>query len=220
MHEAAPTPLPQRKSTHNLASLCLLALITIHAFLMTSTHAADQSADSTKSSAQRVTLGGGCFWCVEAVFERIDGIHAVVSGYAGGHSPNPTYEEVCRGTSGHAEVVQIQFDPEKISYDQILEIFWEAHDPTTPNRQGADVGSQYRSIILYHNDSQKQTAENSKRSAASRFKRPIVTEIVPLTTFHVAEDYHQDYFRKNPNAPYCVGVISPKLKKLEKLQSK
>jgi peptide-methionine (S)-S-oxide reductase len=187
---------------------------------MTSSHAASPSANPTKASAELATLGGGCFWCVEAVFERIDGVNTVVSGYAGGHSNNPTYEEVCRGATGHAEVVQINFDPEKISYDQILEIFWEAHDPTTPNRQGADVGSQYRSIILYHNDTQKQAAENSKRTAASRFKRPIVTEIVPLTSFHVAENYHQDYFRKNPNAPYCVAVISPKLKKLEKLHSK
>jgi peptide-methionine (S)-S-oxide reductase len=220
MHEPLPTPVIQRSAKHYRASLYLLALTAIHALLMTSSHAASPSANPTKASAELATLGGGCFWCVEAVFERIDGVNTVVSGYAGGHSNNPTYEEVCRGATGHAEVVQINFDPEKISYDQILEIFWEAHDPTTPNRQGADVGSQYRSIILYHNDTQKQAAENSKRTAASRFKRPIVTEIVPLTSFHVAENYHQDYFRKNPNAPYCVAVISPKLKKLEKLHSK
>jgi hypothetical protein len=132
MHEPPPTPVIQRSAKHYRASLYLLALTAIHALLMTSSHAASPSANPTKASAELATLGGGCFWCVEAVFERIDGVNTVVSGYAGGHSNNPTYEEVCRGATGHAEVVQINFDPEKISYDQILEIFWEAHDPTTP----------------------------------------------------------------------------------------
>jgi len=160
------------------------------------------------------TFGGGCFWCVEAVFERLDGVQSVVAGYAGGTILNPTYKQVCSGTTGHAEVAQISFDPAKISYRQLVDIFWESHDPTTVNRQGADVGTQYRSVIFYHSEEQKKTVEISKQEAQKNFSQPIVTEIQPLTKFYPAENYHQDYYRNNPNAPYCQFVIKPKLKKL------
>ncbi|MBM4168669.1 MAG: peptide-methionine (S)-S-oxide reductase MsrA [Ignavibacteria bacterium] len=165
-------------------------------------------------SLEKATLGGGCFWCVEAVYERVDGAQSVVSGYSGGTTRNPTYDDVCSGTTGHAEVVQITFDPTRVSFGRLLEIFWDSHDPTTMNRQGADVGTQYRSVIFYHTQEQKKLAEESKRKAASKFKNPIVTEVVPLMNFYKAEESHQDYFEKNPNAPYCVFVIKPKLDKL------
>lgn len=171
-------------------------------------------ADPATSSTESATFGGGCFWCVEAVFERLEGVVAVASGYAGGHKENPTYKEVCTGRTGHAEVIQISYDPKKISYEKLLDVFWAAHDPTTLNRQGADVGTQYRSVIFYHNDAQRQAAEKSKSDAASQFDEPIVTEIKPLPKFYPAESYHQDYFRNNANAPYCQAVIRPKLEKL------
>jgi peptide-methionine (S)-S-oxide reductase len=177
-------------------------------------------SNPARPQTQLATLGGGCFWCVEAVFETFEGVHSVISGYAGGKTPNPTYKEISTGKTGHAEVVQVEFDPAKITYEQLLEIFWETHDPTTLNRQGADVGTQYRSIILFHNDEQKRAAETSRKNAAPMFNKPIVTEIVPLEKFHRAEDYHQDYFRKNPDAPYCIAVISPKLQKLQKVKEK
>jgi peptide-methionine (S)-S-oxide reductase len=170
--------------------------------------------DGKDGGTEIATLGGGCFWCVEAVYSRIDGIKAVVSGYAGGRKENPTYEEVCSGTTGHAEVVQIRFDPKVIGYEEVLDLFWKAHDPTTLDRQGADVGSQYRSIILYDSEAQREAAERSKALAAENFSDPIVTEIVPLTDFYPAEDYHQDYYRNNPHAGYCSIVIRPKLQKL------
>ena len=161
-------------------------------------------------------LGGGCFWCMEAVFERLPGVISVTSGFAGGHTENPTYQEVCTETTGHAEVTQIEFDPAKISYDKLLEVFWQAHDPTTLNRQGADEGTSYRSIILYRDEKQKLEAEKSKLAAQANFKNPIVTEIVPLKKFYEAEDYHQQYFDNNSSAPYCQVVIAPKLEKLER----
>ncbi|HEU6448661.1 MAG TPA: peptide-methionine (S)-S-oxide reductase MsrA [Verrucomicrobiae bacterium] len=161
-------------------------------------------------------FGGGCFWCMEAVFERLPGVKSVTSGYAGGHTENPTYKQVCSGETGHAEVTRIEFDPAKISYAQLLEVFWQAHDPTTLNRQGADEGTQYRSIILYCNDQQKAEAEKSKAEAQKNFHHPIVTEIVPLKKFYPAEDYHQQYYDENSQAPYCQVVIAPKLHKLEK----
>jgi peptide-methionine (S)-S-oxide reductase len=176
-----------------------------------------QSNSPDDGTAKHATFGGGCFWCVEAVFERMPGVRSVVSGYAGGRTPDPTYKSVCSGSTGHAEVVQIEFDPTKVSYDELLDLFWQAHDPTTLNRQGADVGTQYRSIILYHDDSQKAAAQRSKQKVAALLDQPVVTEIAPLTKFYAAEDYHQDYFRNNPNAPYCVAVIHPKLKKLGKV---
>ena len=163
---------------------------------------------------EKATLAGGCFWCLEAVYKRISGVASVTSGYAGGEVTNPTYKQVCTGTTGHAEVVQIEFDPAVISYGQILDLFWEAHDPTTLNRQGADVGPQYRSAIFYHDEEQQQRAVESKERAQAQFKEPIVTEITALDTFYPAEDYHQDYFDLNPQAGYCRVVIAPKLKKL------
>ena len=160
------------------------------------------------------TLGGGCFWCVEAVYERIDGVEKVVSGYAGGHVENPSYRQVTSGTTGHAEVVQVHFDSEKISYAEIAELFFRAHDPTTLNRQGADVGPQYRSIILYQDAHQKETAQKVMKKAQNDFQDPIVTEIEPLGKFYPAEDYHQNYYELNTNAGYCSYVIRPKLQKL------
>ncbi len=172
------------------------------------------------NKTELATFGGGCFWCLDAVFARRPGIMSVTCGYAGGQTENPTYEEVCSHTTGHAEVIQIEFDPQKISYEKLLDKFWDAHDPTTMNRQGADVGTQYRSIILYHNGAQKLAAEKSKQQAAWRYTSSIVTEIVPLKKFYRAEDYHQDYFRKNPNAAYCQMVIRPKLEKLKAKEEK
>ena len=182
-----------------------------------SAHSLHGKSMDQRQSLEKVVLGGGCFWCIEAVFERIDGVKAVMSGYAGGTTPNPTYKQVCTGSTGHAEVIQIEYDPKIVSFEQLLEVFWEAHDPTTMNRQGADVGTQYRSVIFYANESQKAAAEKSKQAlaASGTYKDPIVTEIRPLTTFYKAEDYHQDYFNNNSNAPYCTFVIKPKLKKLK-----
>lgn len=162
----------------------------------------------------KATFGGGCFWCLEAVFEKLDGVLDVASGYAGGKTKNPTYEDVCAGKTGHAEVVQITFDPAKISYESLLEVFWECHDPTTMNRQGADRGTQYRSIILAHDEAQKAVAEKSKLAAQAHWPDPIVTELVPLTDYYPAETYHQDYYRINSHAPYCMAVIRPKLRKM------
>jgi peptide-methionine (S)-S-oxide reductase len=162
------------------------------------------------------TFGGGCFWCLEAVFQRIPGVTFVASGYAGGKTANPTYKQVCSGETGHAEVIQIGFNPQKLSYGKLLEFFWDAHDPTTLNRQGNDVGTQYRSIILCSSAAQKATAEKSKAEAQKNFKRPIVTEIVPLTKFYKAESYHQNYYNDNSTQPYCDLTIRPKIEKLEK----
>jgi peptide-methionine (S)-S-oxide reductase len=164
---------------------------------------------------EQATFGGGCFWCVEAIYERLPGVQSVISGYAGGTKPNPTYEEVCTGKTGHAEVAQITYDPTKISYAQLLQMFWRAHDPTTLNRQVADVGTQYRSVIFYHNDRQRVEAEKSRAEAKEAFDDPIVTEIQPLKEFYPAENYHQDYYRNHANAPYCSFIIKPKLKKLK-----
>jgi len=173
-------------------------------------------AQKGNSMAQeKATLGAGCFWCVEAVFERIPGVQSVVAGYAGGSKPNPTYEEVCNGNTGHAEVAQITFDPSIVSFEKILEVYWKAHDPTTMNRQGADVGTQYRSAVFYDGEKQKLAAERSKKEAQRYFEDPIVTEVQPLKEFYKAENYHQDYYKNNPNAAYCTFVIRPKLKKLK-----
>ncbi|HET7623904.1 MAG TPA: peptide-methionine (S)-S-oxide reductase MsrA [Verrucomicrobiae bacterium] len=165
---------------------------------------------------ERATFGGGCFWCMEAVFQRIPGVVSVTSGYAGGHTVNPTYEQVCTGNTGHAEVIQLEFDPAKISYEKLLEFFWDAHDPTTLNRQDNDRGTQYRSIILYADEAQKIAAEKSKAAEQQKFRNPIVTEIVPLKAFYKAENYHQNYYNNNPNQPYCSITILPKIEKLEK----
>ncbi len=159
-------------------------------------------------------FGAGCFWCVEAVFEQLDGVISVEAGYTGGRTANPTYHDVCTGSTGHAEVARITFDPEVVTFDQLLETFWHAHDPTTLNRQGADAGTQYRSVIFYMDEEQRERALDSKRKAAELFEDPIVTEISALPEFYPAENYHQDYYRSNPDAPYCQVVIRPKLKKL------
>ena len=169
------------------------------------------------SSLEVATLGGGCFWCLEAAYERIKGVKHVVSGYAGGNTVNPSYREVGAGGTGHAEVVQVHYDPKIISYDEILEIFWTIHDPTTPNRQGPDVGPEYRSIILTHNEKQKIDAEKSIReTAALLWNAPVVTEVKEFEAFYNAENYHQDYYENNANQGYCRAIINPKLKKLKK----
>lgn len=164
------------------------------------------------------TLGGGCFWCLEAVFNDVDGVLSVVSGYSGGHTENPTYEEVCTGETGHAEVVQIAFDPAVLCYRELLEIFFDIHDPTTLNRQGADVGTQYRSVIFYHSEAQRQVAEELIRELRARrvWDDPIVTQVVPFEAFYPAEAYHQRYFENNPFQPYCRVVIAPKVAKFRK----
>jgi peptide-methionine (S)-S-oxide reductase len=165
-----------------------------------------------------VTLGGGCFWCLEAVFEQLRGVERVESGYSGGTVPGPTYKHVCTGSTGHAEVVQVTFDPNSVSYREILDVFFGTHDPTTLNRQGADVGTQYRSVIFYHTPEQKQIAEQriAELNEAKIWGVPIVTQVAPFDTFHRAEDYHQQYFRNNPRQPYCQGVVSPKVAKFRK----
>ncbi|MEJ2721222.1 MAG: peptide-methionine (S)-S-oxide reductase MsrA [bacterium] len=177
----------------------------------------DESKPTKKSPAgeEIATLGGGCFWCLEAVFEELDGVERVVSGYAGGTVKNPTYQDVCSGTTGHAEVVQIEFDPATIQYGEILDVYFGVHDPTALNRQGSDVGTQYRSVIFYHGDDQKRIAEEKIReiSDSGRFARPVVTRLEPFDVFYPAEDYHQDYFKHNPEAGYCRVVIQPKLTK-------
>jgi peptide-methionine (S)-S-oxide reductase len=167
---------------------------------------------------ETATFGAGCFWCVEAVFQQLKGVHRVVSGYSGGAGENPTYEQVCTGRTGHAEVTQIAYDPDIISYEDLLYVFWRTHDPTTLNRQGADVGTQYRSVIFYHNDEQKALAEKSKAEtdASGLWADPIVTEIAPFEKFYPAEDYHQNYYLDNPNQPYCRAVIDPKVRKFRK----
>lgn len=167
---------------------------------------------------ETATLGAGCFWCVEAIFQDLKGVHQVVSGYAGGAVDNPTYQQVCSGTTGHAEVVQITFDPQVISFAELLTVFWRTHDPTTLNRQGADVGTQYRSAIFYHDEEQKRVAEKSKRetNAFGLWPDPIVTEIAPFDSFYEAEDYHQNYYRLNANQRYCQMVIDPKVRKFRK----
>jgi peptide-methionine (S)-S-oxide reductase len=175
-----------------------------------------KNMNGTANNTEIATLGGGCFWCTEAVFQMLPGVKAVASGYAGGTKENPTYQEVCSGQTGHAEVIQIEYDPKVISYEKLLEAFWEAHDPTTLNRQGADSGTQYRSIILYSSEAQAAAAQKSKAEAQKHFRTPIVTEIVPLKKFYKGEAYHQDYYRENPNQSYCQIVIRPKVEKFEK----
>ena len=165
---------------------------------------------------ETATLGAGCFWCIEAIFQRLEGVEYVEPGYSGGHVENPTYREVCGKRTGHAEVAQINFDPSKISFEEILEVFWYTHDPTTKDRQGNDVGPQYRSAIFYHNENQKSIAEKSKAEVASQmWKDPIVTEISPLINYYPAEDYHKNYFNDNPNQGYCQFVVNPKVQKFK-----
>jgi peptide-methionine (S)-S-oxide reductase len=165
------------------------------------------------------TFGGGCFWCVEAVYQQLDGVVSVASGYSGGQRANPTYEQVCSGATGHAEVIQIVYDTTKLSFDELLQVFWTVHDPTTLNRQGADVGTQYRSVVFYHNEHQKETTKSyiEKLNAEHAFNNPVVTEVSPFTAFYKAEDYHQNYYNENQNQPYCSLVIQPKVEKFKKV---
>tara|TARA_Y100000590_G_scaffold60533_1_gene64568 strand:+ start:1103 stop:1681 length:579 start_codon:yes stop_codon:yes gene_type:complete len=174
--------------------------------------------EKSMKEMQKATFGAGCFWCVEAVFERLEGVVDVIPGYSGGHKNNPTYKEICTGMTGHAEVAQITFDPKIITFDDLLNMFWKSHDPTTRNRQGNDIGTQYRSAIFYHNNEQKTIAEKSKKKVdnSNIFSNPIVTEITKLEKFWVAEDYHNNYYNNNMNQPYCKFIIKPKLDKLFK----
>jgi peptide-methionine (S)-S-oxide reductase len=169
----------------------------------------------TNEREETITLGGGCFWCLEAVFDEMRGVTDVLSGYAGGHVANPTYRQVCSETTGHAEVVQVKFNPDEISLEELLSVFFTIHDPTTPNRQGADVGTQYRSAIFYHNEAQKETAVNliNQLNEANIWDNPLVTEVTPIDDFYVAEDYHQNYYANNPGQGYCRVVVAPKVAK-------
>ena len=170
----------------------------------------------SKQIFEQATFGAGCFWCVEAIFERLEGVADVSAGYTGGMMEHPSYEDVCSGETGHVEVIQLDYNPQIIGFEQLLDIFWKSHNPTTLNRQGADMGTQYRSAIFYHSDKQREIAEKSLQAAdrMEMYENPIVTEIIPLATFYPAEVFHQDYYRRNTNAPYCQVVIQPKLKKL------
>ena len=175
--------------------------------------------NTTKSKMDTATFGNGCFWCTEAIFQQLEGVESVESGYSGGHVVNPSYEEVCNKTTGHAEVLRIVYDPKKISFDELLEVFWQTHDPTTLNRQGNDVGPQYRSVIFYHNEEQKQKAEKYKveLDKSGAFDNPIVTVIESLKNYYPAEDYHQNYYKNNPNQGYCYFVIKRKVEKFKKV---
>lgn len=177
-----------------------------------------QDISNTNPNSDTATFGAGCFWCVEAVFQELDGVYSVVSGYTGGHVKNPSYKEVCTGRTGHAEVAQIVFNPAVISYEELLEVFWQTHDPTTLNRQGNDIGTQYRSAIFYHNQAQKESALyfKSKLNEEQAFGKDVVTEVTALGEFYVAEDYHQNYFNNNENQPYCQMVVRPKVEKFKK----
>ncbi len=196
------------------------AMVTVFAFATVTGMMAQNDKTSEamgNDQLKTATLGAGCFWCVEAVFQKLKGVEKVTSGYAGGHVKNPSYKEVTRGNTGHAEAVQILYDPQVIGYEQLLEVFWKTHDPTTLNRQGADIGPQYRSVIFYHDEQQKAMAEKSKKQAdqSGYFDDPIVTAIEAYTSFYVAEDYHQDFYQNNPNQPYCRFNIDPKMDKLQ-----
>ena len=198
-----------RRSILKAVAMLAVALLTI------STVQGEIGKTVTTNKTEIITLGAGCFWCTEAVFQQIPGVISVKPGYMGGTTKNPTYEDICTGTTGHAEVAQLTFDPAKVKLEKILEIFWHAHDPTTLNRQGGDVGTQYRSAIFFENDAQREIAEKSKAAAGKEFSKPIVTEITKAPTFYVAENYHHDYYKRNKNKnPYCQVVIAPKLKKL------
>ncbi len=189
----------------------------IGAFFLTMTASA---APDMKPKTETLVLGGGCFWCTEGAYELVPGVKSVVSGYTGGRTKNPTYKEICTGETGHAEVILIEYDPAEVTLERLLNLFWVVHDPTTLNRQGNDVGTQYRSVIYYANDTQKAAAEKAKTDAQAKFSDPIVTEIAPLGVFYTAEDYHQDYFRKNPNEGYCQYVVKSKVDKMKKALGK
>jgi peptide-methionine (S)-S-oxide reductase len=193
-------------------------LIVLSIAVLYSINLTAQEEMNTDKKLEQATFGAGCFWCVEAIYERVKGVVHVESGYAGGFVKDPSYREVTSGQTGHAEVARLTFDPEVIDYETLLEVFWHTHDPTTLNRQGADVGPQYRSVIFYHNDEQRKIAEASMKRTddSGLWKDPIVTQIEPIRNYSVAENYHQDYFENNPNAGYCSFVIAPKVKKFQK----
>lgn len=198
------------------ASVTSLALLSFSTPLTS-----NESASLMKTNSALALFGSGCFWCSEALFQRVPGVLTVKPGYSGGKTKNPSYQQVCTGDTGHAEVVQISFDPLKVSYEKLLEIFWECHDPTTLNRQGADVGTQYRSVVFYYDDEQKGAAERSKANLekSGRYKTPVVTQIMPALEFYPAEAYHVDYYNRNKSAPYCRFIIAPKLEKLDKIRA-
>jgi len=211
------------KALQMISSMCGV-LLSIFSFSSCAEHKSQDNIMSDDRTIQAVktdtaTLATGCFWCTEAIFQRLKGVVKVVSGYSGGKVANPSYEEVCTGTTGHAEACQVIYDPSQISFDELLKVFWKTHDPTTLNRQGNDVGTQYRSVVFYHNEFQKERAEHFKHEidSAKIYPNPIVTAIEPYTNFYSAEDYHQNYFNSNPNQMYCRLVILPKVEKFEKI---
>ena len=198
-----------------MKTISLLALL----LLLNNLFISATTMEEQNPNYEEATLGAGCFWCVEAIFEELNGVISVESGYSGGPSVKPTYAEVCTGNSGHVEVARIVFDPTIISFSQLLFVFWRVHDPTTPNQQGNDVGEQYRSVVFYHNDKQKEIAEKvlAETTAAGEWDKPIITAIEPLKNYYPAENYHQNYFKNNPIQPYCNAVIRPKVEKFRKL---
>ncbi len=209
----------QSDGTVKKVALLFFILLFISFFALTRTEAkTSQKENPMQNKTEIATLGGGCFWCIEAIYERVRGVVKVTSGYSGGHVENPTYEQVSTGTTGHAESVQIEFDPTVISYNEILDIFWQIHDPTQLNRQGNDIGPQYRSVIFYHNERQKEIALKSKAELEKEkiFDKPIVTEITAFKRFYPAESYHKNYYDRNSDEPYCQLVITPKLQKFKK----
>ena len=205
------------KRVMNLKILFIFCVILVYS--CSEKNPREDNVTTEKGDLQKATFGAGCFWCVEAVFQRLNGVVSVVSGYSGGQKENPTYQQVCTGTTGHAEVCQITFDPKKISFEELLQVFWKTHDPTTLNQQGGDVGTQYRSAVFYHNTEQKELAEKWKKKLddAHIWDKPIVTEITQFTKFYPAEDYHQNYYNQNQSQPYCNMVITPKVEKFTKL---
>jgi peptide-methionine (S)-S-oxide reductase len=205
---------PRRRATLWLSALILFG---VSIMSIPSTPAADDTADAKPMA--KATFAGGCFWCTEAVYKEIKGVKEVTSGYIGGKNPNPTYKQVCTGLTGHAEAVEIEYDPDLVPYEKLLEVFFATHDPTTLNRQGADAGTQYRSGVFYHDDEQKQIAEKviERLNVARVFPQRIVTEVTEASTFYPAEDYHQDYFENNPFQPYCQAAVSPKVAKVRKV---
>ena len=202
-----------------LATFLCVALFSCAQKKAPSKAASNAKKSTTSMQTDTITFGSGCFWCTEAIFQQVEGVLKVISGYSGGHVVNPTYEQICEKNTGHAEVCQLVYDPSKVSIDELLEVFWETHDPTTLNRQGNDVGPQYRSVVFFHNDEQRKKAEffKSELDKSGAFPHPIVTAIEPYTNFYKAENYHQDYYNRNKTEPYCYFVIRPKLEKYEKV---
>ena len=207
-------------TNHKILLFLIISLLLIAFKYSDEMNENEESIEMNKETNQEVaTLGNGCFWCTEAIFEKLKGVESAISGYSGGLTENPTYKEVCSGETGHAEVLQITYDPAIISFSELLEVFWKTHDPTTLNRQGNDVGTQYRSVVFYHNEEQKKLAEEYKQKLeeAKVFDDPIVTEITKFDKFYTAENYHQDYYEQNKSQPYCNFVITPKVEKFKKV---